>query len=341
VAAGSEAADEGASKGIRRVNEMRYKSAFVSSCKTALSVCALFSSSLGQVQSRPPKAQPSQRGFQTPRAAADALIQAAQAYDVAALKNILGPGGEDLVASEDPVLDKNRALVFAEKARRKNSVSMAPTNSNTAILSVGEEDWPLPIPIVMRNGRWYLDAKAGRAEILLRRIGANELDAITICRGFVDAQKQYALGERTNSGVHQYAQQIISKPGERGGLYWENEDGTSGGPISKAIARAIEEGYTAGDRSSPFHGYYFKVLKGQGPAARLGQLDFVINGVMIGGFALIATPAQYRVTGVNTFMVSHEGIVYQKDLGPDSLKIFQNIDRYNPDKTWRRTDDEW
>jgi len=223
----------------------------------------------------------------------DALIQAAQDYDVVTLKNILGASSEDLIASEDPVLDKNRAVAFADKARRKKSISMDSASSKRAILSVGEEEWPLPIPIVLRKGMWYFDAKAGREEILLRRIGANELDAITVCRGLVDAQKQYALGERANSGVHHYAQRIISAPGERDGLYWENEDGTSGGPISKAIARAIEEGYSV-NKSSPFHGYYFKVLKGQGSAARLGQLDFVIKGAMIGGFALIATPAQYR-----------------------------------------------
>ena len=257
-----------------------------------------------------------------------------------ALENILGPSSEDLIASQDPVLDKNRAVAFAGQGRRKKSVGMDPANSKRAILSVGEEDWPLPIQIVLRKGKWYFDAKAGREEILLRRIGANELDAITVCRGFVNAQEQYALDEHANSGVHQYAQRIISTPGKRDGLYWENEDDTSGGPISKAIARAIEEGYSA-RKSSPFHGYYFKILKGQGSAPRLGQLDFVIEGAMIGGFALVATPAQHRVTGVNTFMVSYEGIVYQKDLGGDSLKIVQNMDRYNPDKTWRRTDDDW
>jgi len=318
---------------------MRFESALVGSCKAVFFACALFSCSFGQVQSTPRKAPQAQRGFETPQAAADALIQAAQVYDVVTLENILGPSSEDLIASQDPVGDKNRAVAFVEKARQKKSVGVDPTNSKRAILSVGEEDWPLPIPIVLRKDKWYFDARAGRQEILLRRIGANELDAIAVCRGFVIAQKQYALGEHASSG-HQYAQRIISTSGKRDGLYWENEDGTPGGPISKAIARAIEEGYSV-NKSSPFHGYYFKVLKGQGPAARLGQLDFVIGGAMIGGFALIATPAEYRVTGVNTFMVSHEGVVYQKDLGRDSLKIAQQIDRYNPDKTWRRTDDEW
>jgi hypothetical protein len=207
-------------------------------------------------------------------------------------------------------------------------------------LSVGNDDWPFPIPIVKRSGKWLFDSKAGRDEILVRRIGANELDAIQVCRGFVEAQKEYAIRAAELTGVAQYAQRIFSSPGKRDGLYWSNADGTPGGPISEAIARAIEEGYSL-SAPSGYHGYYFHVLKGQGPAAPLGQMDYVIDGVMIGGFALIAVPVQYRVTGVKTLMVSYDGIVYQKDLGLDSLSIARKIDRYNPDGTWRRTDDEW
>jgi len=289
-------------------------------------------------QPRPAAAQAEaqQKGFASPRAAADALIHAAEVYDVKELKAILGPHSEDLVASQDPVMDRSRAMAFVTKAHEKRSVALDAKNPHRAILSVGDEDWPLPIPIVQRNGRWYFDTKAGRDEILMRRIGANELDAITICRGFVDAQKQYAQ----DSTDHQYAQRIISTPGTRDGLYWENPDGTAGGPIAKTVANAIAEGYSPG-KSMPFHGYYFRVLKGQGPAAHLGQIDFVINGAMIGGFALVAVPAQYRVTGVKTFMVSHEGTVYEKDLGPNSLQIVRNMDRYNPDKTWHKTNADW
>ena len=317
---------------------MTSKSAVSISCKAFLSICGLISCLLGQAQPTRQTAKPIQRGFETAQAAADALIQAAEVYDVAALESILGPDSQDLIASPDSVQDKNRGVAFAAKARLKKSVSVA-ANRNASLV-VGADDWPLPIPIVRRMGKWYFDTKAGREEILRRRIGANELDAITICRGFVDAQIQYAMERRSNSGANQYAQRIISTPGKQDGLYWQNGDGTSGGPISNTVARAIEEGY-APTKASPFHGYYFKILKGQGPAARLGPLDFVINGAMIGGFALVAAPAEYRVTGVKTFIVSHEGVVYQKDLGPDSLNIFQKMDRYNPDKTWRRTDDEW
>src|SRR4029079_2153286 len=170
------------------------------------------------------------------------------------------------------------------------------------------------------GGKWYFDAKAGREEILFRRVGANELDAIEVCRGFVEAQKEYALTLHDDSTVPQYAQRIISTPGKQDGLYWKNADGTAGGPISESVARAIEEGY-ATETPSEYHGYVFHVLRGQGPAAPLGQLDYVIDGAMIGAFALMATPAEYGVTGVQTFIVSYNGIVYQKDLGPDSASL--------------------
>jgi len=147
------------------------------------------------------------------------------------------------------------------------------------------------------------------------------------------------LQQRAEPGVNEYAQRLISTPGKRDGLAWRNEDGTWGGPVGEGVAQAIEQGYS--DRAKPFHGYYFKVLKGQGPAAPLGELDFVVNGVMIGGFALAAAPAQYGVTGIQSFIVSHDGIVYQKDLGPDTLTAFKNMERYNPDKSWRPTEDGW
>jgi hypothetical protein len=287
-------------------------------------------------QAKPAAAQPAQRAYPTPEKAAQALIQAAENYDVTALLAILGPDSRDVVTSEDPVEDKNRAAAFAALAHEKNSVSTNSQN-NRAELLIGNDDWPLPIPIVKRNGNWYYDTKAGRSEILYRRIGENELNAIQVCRGFVEAQKEYASSKHDNSDVNQYAQRIISTPGRQDGLAWQNPDGSWAGPVGNEAAKSLEQGYAQGQ---PYHGYYFKVLKGQGPAAPLGQMDFVVEGVMIGGFALVAAPAQYRVTGVQTFIVSHEGIVYQKDLGPNTLSIFKSLERYNPDKTWQRTDDE-
>jgi Protein of unknown function (DUF2950) len=280
-----------------------------------------------------------QTSFSTPKEAADALIKATANYDVPALMGILGPDGKDIVSTEDAVRDKNSAASFAAEAHEKTDVTIDPKNPNRATLSVGNEEWPLPIPIVKREGKWYFNTKAGLKQILFRRVGTNELDAITICRGFVEAQKDYAEQIHDNSGVNQYAQRIISMPGKQDGLAWKNPDGSWGGPVGEAVAKALVEGYE--DKGKPFHGYYFKVLKGQGPDAPLGKLDYVIDGAMIGGFALVAVPAEYRVTGVKTFMVDYDGVVYQKDLGPDSLKIAKNMELYNPDKTWQPTSDDW
>src|SRR5438093_9684151 len=284
-------------------------------------------------------AQLQQKLFDTPKQAADALIQVAANFDPAAAKEILGPDSEDIVASEDPVQDKNRAAEFAAKAKEKSSIEIDKKDPRRAILLVGNDDFPLPIPVVKRKGKWSFDTKVGREEILNRRIGANELNAIAICRGFVEAQKEYAEEKHDDSKVNQYAQRVLSTPGKHDGLAWQNSDGTWGGPVGEQIAKALEQGYS--ERSQPYHGYYFKVLKGQGPAAPLGQMDFVVEGAMIGGFALAAAPAQYRVTGVQTFIVGPSGAVYEKNLGPDTLKIFKSMDRFNPDQTWHPTADEW
>lgn len=270
--------------------------------------------------------------FDTPEQAADAFIAAADTFDVAALEKILGPGQEDLVTSGDAVQDRKRAAEFAAHAREKKSVSIDPKDQGHATLIVGKEDWPAPIPIVKHGAKWSFDAAAGRDELLRRRIGGNELDAIEICRGYVEAQYDYAFEKRQGYEVNQFAQRIISTPGKHDGLAWRNADGTLGGPIGERIADAIEEGYTT--KSQPYHGYYFKVLKGQGPAAPHGAMDFVVKGVMIGGFALVAAPAEYGSTGIKTFIVSHSGVVYEKDLGPNTLEAFKKMQRFNPDKTW-------
>ena len=274
-----------------------------------------------------------QRTFDTAEKASEALILAAERYDVPAMKEILGPDGVDLVTTADAVQSKNLSEAFAAQAREKTAVEVDPLDPNVAILSVGPDDWPLPIPIVKEGGRWRFDTAAGRQEILLRRIGRNELDAIQVCLGFVEAQHEYALTKHDGALVNQYAQRVISTPGKQDGLAWQAADGTWQGPVAEGVARIIEEGYT--DRRAPFHGYYYKVLKGQGPAAPLGELDFLVNGAMIGGFALVAAPADYEVSGVMTFIVSHDGIVYEKDLGPKTLDEFRAMERYNPDPTWR------
>jgi hypothetical protein len=283
-------------------------------------------------------AQAPQKTFDTSKAAADALVKAAESFDVPSLTQILGPNSRDLVISGDPVIDKSRATDFAGLAREKEQINVDPKDPNHAELVVGNSEWPLPIPLVKRNGKWSYDGSSGRQEILVRRIGENELDAIRICRGFVEAQHQYAIEKHDASDLNEYAQRIISTPGKHDGLAWQNSDGSWGGPVGEAIAKAMAQGYNT--EPQPYHGYYFKVLKGQGPAALMGQMNFVVNGAMIGGFALAAAPAQYRVTGIKTFLVSHEGIVYEKDLGPGTLTALKQMELYNPDKTWQVTDDE-
>jgi Protein of unknown function (DUF2950) len=286
----------------------------------------------------PAASQTKPKTFDTPEQAAEALVAAAEKFDVAALESIFGPSGHDLIVTGEPVRDKETTTAFAALARTKMAVALDPSNKNRAILSIGNDNWPSPVPLVKTGGKWSFDAKSGRQEMLYRRIGRNELDAIQICRGYVEAQHEYALQKREGFEVNQYAQRIISTPGKQDGLAWRNPDGSWGGPIGENIASAIDRGYSS--RSEPYHGYYFKVLKGQGPAAPLGELDYVVKGVMIGGFALIAAPAEYRVTGVKTFLVSQDGVVYQKDLGPNTLEIAKKIERFNPDKTWDPVEDE-
>ena len=288
--------------------------------------------------SKAPAAKPAKRAFDTPEQAAEALVKAAESYDVAALLAILGSDGRDLIVTGEPARDKETATAFAAQARQKMKVSIDPKNKNHAIILVGNDDWPAPMPIVKTGAKWFFDARAGRQELLYRRIGSNELNAIEICHGFVEAQHEFALQKYDGSNVNQYAQRIISSPGKRDGLAWKNADGSWGGPVGEAVASAIERGYST--TQEPYHGYYFKVLKGQGPAAPLGTMDFVVRGVMIGGFALIAAPAKYRVTGVKTFMVSHDGVVYQKDLGANSLQVAKTIERFNPDKTWTPVEEQ-
>lgn len=275
----------------------------------------------------------SQRSFSSPQAAADALISAAARYDVAALTEILGPDGIDLVISEDTVQSRNTAGAFARRGLEKHSVVADPRNPSHMILTVGDDDYPTAIPIVKAQKGWRFDSKAGRQELLYRRIGSNELDAIQLCRGYVEAQHEYASRKRDGSRVNQYAQHVFATPGKQDGLAWKNADGTWGGPVGENIAKAIAEGYS--DKINPYHGYLFKILKGQGPAAPMGEMDFVVNGVMIGGFALVAAPADYAVTGVKTFIVSHTGVVYQKDFGEKTLEAFKTMERFNPDKTWQ------
>ena len=280
----------------------------------------------------------SARRFDTPQQAADVLVDAADKFDVAALGQIFGPDGDDIVFSGEFPQDRKHAADFVAQAREKKSISVDPKSGSRAFLLVGNEDWPFPVPLVKRGDQWSFDAKAGWQELLYRRIGANELDAIAICHGYVEAQHEYALRPHEGYDVNQYAQRIVSTSGKQDGLAWQNADGGWDGPIGEKIARAIEQGYSSG--ADPYHGYFFKILKGQGPAAPLGEMDFVVKGIMIGGFALVAAPAEYGVTGVRTFIVSHDGVVFDRDFGLNTLDEFRRMERFNPDKSWNPVPDE-
>jgi Protein of unknown function (DUF2950) len=269
--------------------------------------------------------------FNTPDEAANTLIDAAERFDAVELEKIFGPDGKDLVITAEPPRDKEIAKTFAELGREKKLISFDPKNKNVAFVLVGKDSWPFAIPLVKKNGKWMFDTAAGRQELTYRGVGGNELDAIEICHGFVEAQEEYALQKHDGAEVNQYAQRIISSPGKQDGLAWQSADGKWEGPIGENVAQAIDKGYTKGQ---PYHGYYFKVLKGQGPAAPLGQMDYVVKGAMIGGYALAAAPAEYGVTGVKTFMVSNDGVVYEKDFGPNTSDEFKKLEIFNPDETW-------
>ena len=293
----------------------------------ALGLCVLLAAAV--LAAEPPKAQ---KTFPTPKAAADALIAAAERFDVPAILEILGPDGKDLVDSNDPASDKSQAAELVKQARAKLVATPDPKNPGRATIVVGNEDWPLPIPVVKGAAGWRFDTAAGKKEILLRRIGRNELDAIEVCHGYVEAQEEYASEPRGHATVVQYAQRIVGSADKQDGLAWRDADGTWRGPVGEKIARAIAEGYAS--KGEPYHGYYFKILKGQGPSAPLGALDFVVDGMMIGGFALVASPAEYEVSGIKSFIVSHDGVVYEKDLGKETLKAFQAMSLFDPDPSW-------
>jgi hypothetical protein len=279
-----------------------------------------------------------QKTFDTPQQAADAAIAAAESGDQKALLEIFGPDAQDLISSGDRVEDQRARARFIELAHEKKVVEADPVNAHQFNLTLGNEEWPFPVPIIKRDGKWRFDTKEGRVEVLARRIGANELTAMQVCRGFVEAQIEYASEDRDGDGVLEYAQRIISTPGQQDGLAWRNANGNWEGPVGEGVARAIAEGYKS--RTEPYHGYRFRVLMAQGPSAPLGRLNYVVKGSMIGGFALIAWPERYWVSGVQTFIVSNDGVVYQKDLGPQTAKIAAAIKTFDPGPGWIPVVDE-
>ncbi len=250
---------------------------------------------------------------------------------------MLGRDGVDIVSSGDKVADETIRQKFLAAYDAKHQVTME--GDNKAVLIIGPQDFPFPIPLIRKDGAWEFDTDSGRLEVLYRRIGRNELDAIQACLAYVDAQNEYAEKVRTGAGVATYAQRIVSHPGKKDGLYWpaaQGDDGAS--PLGELVAQATSEGYKIGDGRSPFHGYYFKILTEQGPTAPGGAVDYVVRGKMIGGFALVAYPAEYGNSGVMTFLVNHTGVVFQKDLGERTATLAERMTSFNPDQTWKKAD---
>lgn len=280
-----------------------------------------------------------QKSFKSHEEAVKALIDATKGNDTKELMAIFGPAGKELIFSGDEVADQVGRDRFVKAYEAMNRV--VSENEKKVILRVGNRDWPFAISVVKEGESWFFDTKAGKQEILNRRIGRNELSTIQVCLAYVDAQREYALKSRDRGGLLEYAHKFVSKKDKKDGLYWEANEGEEQSPLGPLVAKAAREGYglkKSGEKPSPYHGYYYRILKAQGEKAQGGAYDYVVNGKMIGGFALVAYPAEYGNSGVTTFMVNHEGAVYQKDLGKETETLVSAMKKYDPDKTWKKVE---
>jgi hypothetical protein len=273
-----------------------------------------------------------QQRFRTPDEAVAALINAARASSPALLMRVLGPGSDEIVSSGDPVADAfaRKRLLDAYNIRHQ----IVPEGKDHAVLVIGQEEWPLPIPLMRYNNTWRFDAQVARRELVFRRIGRNEQSAIQACLLYVKAQREYAKKGFAGEGV--YAQRIVSQPGEKDGLYWPALSGEDESPLGEFAAAAAAEGYPIEDQRNPYHGYRYRILTRQGPNALGGEIDYLVHGKMVGGFALVAYPAEYRNSGLTTFLVNDQGNIYEKDLGSRTAAIASGMTSFDPDDTWRR-----
>jgi hypothetical protein len=275
-----------------------------------------------------------QQAFSSPEDAAAGLATAVKTGTTRAILKVLGRGAEDVVESGDSVADKETRERFLSAYDAKHFIKAE--ENKKAMLILGADEFPFPIPLVNSESGWKFDTAAGRLEILYRRIGRNELDAIQACLAFVDAQNEYAEKDRTGEGVGVYAQRIVSNPGKKDGLFWRDDRDPS--PLGELAAKASSEGYKVDGHGAPYHGYFFRIMRGQGSDAPGGALNYIVKRKMIGGFALIAYPAEYGNSGVMSFMVNHAGTVYQKDLGRSTEFLAKRIVLFDPDQTWKKVD---
>ncbi len=280
-----------------------------------------------------------QKTFASPEEAVNAMVNAMKAVDKAESAAIFGPGSESLISSGDDVKDKAERERFLRKYEEKNSLEKR--GDNEAILEVGKDEWPFPIPIRRKGSAWAFDTKAGKEEILNRRIGRNELNTIDVLEAYVVAQRVYARKDWDGDGVYPYAQKIASTTGKRDGLFWEVKEGEAASPLGPLFAKAAQDGYARNaksEKTSPYYGYHFRILKSQGKHAPGGAYDYVVKGNMILGFGLVAWPAKYGSSGVMTFLVNQEGVVYQKDLGKGTTKAAKGMKAYDPGPTWTKVE---
>jgi len=278
-----------------------------------------------------------QKTFKSPEEAVRALVAAAKENDTKELLMIFGRAGKELIFSGDEVADKTWRNRFVKAYEEMNK--LVSENEAKIILHVGNGNWPYPIPIVKKGENWIFDTEAGKEEILNRRIGRNELNAIQVCLAYVDAQREYIMEDRDENKLLEYAQKFVSDKGQKNGLYWETKEGEEQSPLGLLMAKAAAEGYTGKrplGKRTPYHGYYYKILKAQGKNARGGEWDYMVNGKMIGGFALVGYPAKYSDSGIMTFIVNQEGVVYQSNLGKDTEKIASAMKKFDPDETWKK-----
>ena len=279
-----------------------------------------------------------QKSFASPEEAVNALVASVKSDDKKEMLAILGPEGKELMSSGDEVADKAGRAKFLKAYDEMNKLEKA--SAGKMILHIGKDDWSLPIPVVEKSKKWVFDTKAGKEEILNRRIGRNELNVIEVLHAYVDAQCEYANKNLNGDGVKQFAPKIISTEGKHDGLYWQAKEGEEMSPLGPLVAQAAKEGYANrvdGITLSPYHGYYYEILKGQGKYATGGAYDYVVKGKMILGYALVAYPAQYGNSGIMTFIVNQEGVIYEKNLGKNTVSIAKTMKKFNPDKTWRKT----
>ena len=288
-----------------------------------------------QAASAPPAAKSAvkQLTFASPEEAAKALADAVRAKDRNALLAVVGPGSSEWLFSGDPVDDANDWKRFLAAYDEKHAFE---TKATSSILNVGKDDWPFPAPLVKKGDKWSFDANAGREEILNRRVGRNELDTIQTLLAIVDAQREYAANDADGNGFADYARRFLSTPGKKDGLYWATDAGKAPSPLGPLVAVAAKEGYKPKDEPQAYHGYYYRILTSQGKDAAGGAYDYMVGGKLLGGFAVVAWPARYRSSGVTTFVVNHDGVVYEKDLGAQGGAMAAAMTRYNPDATWRK-----